>query len=111
FRTGVGVHRDAPGHYVGIGVGIHRDICIRCQSTFNIIAKFIRHNLWRIAIPHINWINAVITAVVSFLAGLVVLVLSFGNPFSYNLIYTENAGQSPKVIAVWQTLEPVPPVT
>jgi len=32
----------------------------------------------------------------------------FMNPISQNIIFSETMGQSPKLIAVWNTLEPVP---
>ena len=59
--------------------------------------------------PRINWPNALVTTIVSYLGGYAALILLFGNPLSQRLIYTDSFGQSSKLIAVWKTLEPIPP--
>lgn len=40
-----------------------------------------------------------------------VLYALFMNPFSQNVIFSDSLGQSPKLVAVWTTLEPVPQMT
>ena len=40
-----------------------------------------------------------------------VLYALFMNPFSHSVIYSESLGQSPKLVAVWTTLDPVPSIS
>lgn len=59
----------------------------------------------------IHWGRAVLAAFVANIVTLVSLGLLFGNPLIRDIIYTEQAGQSAKALAVWLELEPLPAVT
>lgn len=47
---------------------------------------------------------------VSFVTGFTTYAFLFGNPLSERLIYSPEFGQSPKLLAVLRTMEPIPPV-
>jgi hypothetical protein len=49
-------------------------------------------------------------ALVSFVTGFTTYAFLFGNPISERLIYSPDFGQSPKLLAVLQTMEPIPPL-
>jgi len=58
--------------------------------------------------PAINWKRLVITAPIVAGLNMSLLFLLFMNPISQQIIFSESEGQSPKLIAVWKELEPVP---
>ena len=58
----------------------------------------------------INWSSAIVTALVAYVVGFAAFLALFGNPVVRNIIYTPQAGQSDKLLAMWLTLEPLPAV-
>jgi len=56
----------------------------------------------------INWKRLAIAIPIVAVANMFLLYGLFMNPISQNIIFSETMGQSPKLIAVWNTLEPVP---
>lgn len=56
----------------------------------------------------INWKRLAITIPVASTANMLILFGLFMNPFSQNVIFSSSLNQSPKLVAVWTTLEPVP---
>lgn len=57
-----------------------------------------------------SWLRPWITALASFVTGFTTYAFLFGNPLSQRLIYSPDFGQSAKVLAVWQSIEPIPAV-
>lgn len=58
--------------------------------------------------PTINWKRLIIMAPVAAGLNMSLLFLLFMNPLSQQIIFSESVGQSPKLVAVWKELEPVP---
>lgn len=58
----------------------------------------------------INWRRLAITIPVTAVANMLVLYALFMNPVSQDVIFSNALGQSPKLVAVWSTLEPVPQI-
>jgi len=56
----------------------------------------------------INWKRLAIAIPIVAVANMFLLYGLFMNPISQNIIFSETMGQSPKLVAVWNTLEPVP---
>ena len=56
----------------------------------------------------INWKRLAIAIPIVAVANMFLLYGLFMNPISHNIIFSETMGQSPKLVAVWNTLEPVP---
>lgn len=56
----------------------------------------------------INWKRLAIAIPITAIVNMFVLYALFMNPFSQNMIFDNNLDQSPKLVAVWNTLEPVP---
>lgn len=56
----------------------------------------------------INWKRLVSAAPLVAVIHMFLLYGLFMNPISLNVIFSENMGQSDKLIAVWNTLEPIP---
>jgi len=56
----------------------------------------------------INWKRLAIAIPIVAVANMFLLYGLFMNPISQNIIFSETVGQSPKLVAVWNTLEPVP---
>ncbi|TAK27051.1 MAG: hypothetical protein EPO37_01165 [Nitrosarchaeum sp.] len=59
----------------------------------------------------INWKRLAIAIPITAIVNMFVLYALFMNPFSQNVIFSDNLGQSPKLVAVWTTLEPIPQMT
>ena len=59
----------------------------------------------------INWRRLLITSVVAYIVAVASLTLLLGNPFIARVLFTEDAGQSDKVLSVWMEQEPLPAVT
>jgi len=59
----------------------------------------------------INWKRLAIAIPITAVVNMLVLYALFMNPFSQNVIFSDSLGQSPKLVAVWTTLEPVPQMT
>lgn len=59
----------------------------------------------------ISWRRLLITSVVAYVAAVASLTLLLGNPFISELLFSEEAGQSDKVLSVWLEQEPLPAVT
>ncbi len=59
----------------------------------------------------INWKRLAIAIPITAIVNMFVLYALFMNPFSQNVIFSDSLGQSPKLVAVWTTLEPVPQMT
>ncbi len=60
---------------------------------------------------HIKWSRHLLAGLVAEVVLLSVFVLLFGNPISRGIIYTPQAGQSEKLLAVWFGIQPLPAVT
>ena len=58
----------------------------------------------------INWSSAIVSALAAYIVGFAAFLVLFGNPVVRNIIYTPQAGQSDKLLAMWLTLEPLPAV-
>lgn len=58
-----------------------------------------------------HWGRAIGVAIVAYAVVFAAFLLLFGNPFSRQLIYSSVYGQSPKLLAVWMQIEPLPAVT
>lgn len=58
-----------------------------------------------------NWQKGLITALAAVVVGLVLFLLLFGNPLSQRIIFSNEFGQSQKLIDSWTTIEPLPAVT
>jgi hypothetical protein len=56
----------------------------------------------------INWKRLAIIIPVAAITNMLLLFGLFMNPVSQNVIFSSSLNQSPKLIAVWTTLEPVP---
>jgi hypothetical protein len=56
----------------------------------------------------INWKRFAAMAPIAAALNASLLFLLFMNPLSQQIIFSESAGQSPKLVAVWNELEPVP---
>jgi hypothetical protein len=59
----------------------------------------------------INWRRLLITSVVAYIVAVATLTLLLGNPFISELLFSEEAGQSEKVLSVWLEQDPLPAVT
>ena len=60
---------------------------------------------------HIHWPRAIAAAVAAYVVAVGSITLLFGNPLIEQILFTDGAGQSPKVLAVWLELAPLPAVT
>jgi len=56
----------------------------------------------------INWKRILIIIPVGAILNMFLLFGLFMNPYSQEIIFSEEFGQSPKLVGVWKTLEPVP---
>jgi hypothetical protein len=56
----------------------------------------------------INWKRLAVAAPVAALLNTFLLFTLFMNPVSKEIIFSESIGQSPKLVGVWNTIEPVP---
>jgi hypothetical protein len=56
----------------------------------------------------INWNRLAVAAPIAAGLHMFLLFMLFMNPISQEIIFSEAAGQSPKLVAVWKELEPVP---
>ena len=56
----------------------------------------------------INWKRIAIIIPVGAILNMFLLFGLFMNPYSQEIIFSEEFGQSPKLVGVWKTLEPVP---
>lgn len=56
----------------------------------------------------INWKRLTVMAPIAAALNMSLLFMLFMNPFSQEIIFSEAVGQSPKLVAVWKKLEPVP---
>lgn len=59
----------------------------------------------------INWKKLAIAIPITALVNMIVLYGLFMNPISQQVIFNESLGQSPKLIAVWTQIDPVPQAT
>ena len=59
----------------------------------------------------IGWTRFVVASLAAYATAVVSLTLLFGNPFIEGLLFSEDAGQSEKVLSVWFEQEPLPAVT
>ncbi|QLH08749.1 hypothetical protein [Candidatus Nitrosotenuis sp. DW1] len=59
----------------------------------------------------INWKRLAIAIPITAIVNMFILYALFMNPISQNVIFSDSLGQSPKLVAVWTTLEPVPQIT
>ena len=59
----------------------------------------------------VNWKRLAVAIPVTAVVNMFVLYALFMNPFSHSVIYSENLGQSPKLVAVWTTLDPIPSIS
>lgn len=59
----------------------------------------------------IRWSRLVLAALAGEIALLVSFAFFFGNPISRRLLYTPQAGQSPKLLSVWLNIQLVPVAT
>ena len=58
----------------------------------------------------VNWKRLAVAIPITAVVNMFLLYALFMNPISHDIIYSESLGQSPKLVAVWTTLEPVPSV-
>jgi len=56
----------------------------------------------------INWKRLGIAIPVTAVVNMLLIYGLFMNPVSQDIIFSESMGQSPKLVAVWNTLDPVP---
>ena len=56
----------------------------------------------------INWKRLGIAIPVTAIVHMLLLYGLFMNPISQDIIFSESIGQSPKLVAVWTSLEPIP---
>lgn len=56
----------------------------------------------------INWKRVAIIVPVGSLLNMFLLFGLFMNPYSQQIIFSEEFGQSPKLVGVWKTIKPVP---
>ncbi|TBR10476.1 MAG: hypothetical protein EPO62_03470 [Candidatus Nitrosotenuis sp.] len=59
----------------------------------------------------VNWKRLAIAIPITAIVNMFVLYALFMNPISQSVIFSNNLDQSPKLVAVWNTLEPVPQMT
>ncbi|TBR23969.1 MAG: hypothetical protein EPO63_04780 [Candidatus Nitrosotenuis sp.] len=59
----------------------------------------------------VNWKRLAIAIPITAIVNMFVLYALFMNPLSQSVIFSNNLDQSPKLVAVWNTLEPVPQMT
>lgn len=59
----------------------------------------------------INWKKLAIAIPITAIVNMLVLYGLFMNPISQQVIFSESLGQSPKLVAVWTKIDPVPQVT
>ena len=59
----------------------------------------------------VNWKKLAVAIPVTSVVNMFVLYALFMNPFSHNVIFSESLNQSPKLVAVWTTLDPVPGIS
>ncbi|MBI5377559.1 MAG: hypothetical protein HZA82_02945 [Thaumarchaeota archaeon] len=59
----------------------------------------------------INWKRLAIAIPITAIVNMFVLYALFMNQLSQSVIFSNNLDQSPKLVAVWNTLEPVPQMT
>ena len=59
----------------------------------------------------INWPRAILAAVAAFVVSQLAFIILFGNPIVQSWFYTAASGQSAKFVAVWNTLQPLPPLS
>lgn len=58
----------------------------------------------------IQWLRALLAAVVAYVVFVTAMTVLFGNPGTERILYTDQAGQSPKVLAMFFDIEPRPAV-
>lgn len=58
----------------------------------------------------VDWSRALLAAVVAFVVFVTAMTVLFGNPVVERILYTDQAGQSPKVLAMFFDIEPRPAV-
>ncbi len=58
----------------------------------------------------VDWPRALLAAVAAFVAFIATMTLLFGNPVVERVLYTDQAGQSPKVLAMFFEVQPRPAV-
>lgn len=58
-----------------------------------------------------NTRKGLIAALAAVAVGLVLFLILFGNPLSQRIIYSNEFGQSQKLIDIWKTVEPLPAIT
>jgi hypothetical protein len=56
----------------------------------------------------INWKRLALAASVAAVLNITLLFFLFMNPLSQQIIFSKSVGQSPKLLAVWTQIEPVP---
>lgn len=61
--------------------------------------------------PTVKWSRVALAAIAANLTTLVALGALFGNPLVESILYTDQFGQSPKVLSVFLEQEPLPAVT
>ena len=59
----------------------------------------------------VNWKRLAIATPITAIVNMFVLYALFMNPISQSVIFSNTFDQSPKLVAVWNTLEPVPQMT
>lgn len=59
----------------------------------------------------VNWKRLAIAIPITAIVNMFVLYVLFMNPISQSVIFSNTLDQSPKLVAVWNTLEPVPQMT
>lgn len=59
----------------------------------------------------ISWSRIIGASVIAYVVAVASLTILFGNPFIERTLFTEQAGQSDKVLSVWLEQEPLPAVT
>lgn len=59
----------------------------------------------------INWPRLLLSGLLAYVAGFTGFLFLFGNPLSQRLIYSSDYGQSSKLIDIWKSIEPIPPVS
>jgi hypothetical protein len=61
--------------------------------------------------PTVNWKRLAIAIPITAITNMLVLFGLFMNPISKQVIFSTSLNQSPKLVAVWTTFEPVPQLT
>jgi hypothetical protein len=56
----------------------------------------------------INWKRLVVAVPITSIAHMLILYGLFMNPLSQDIIFSDTMGQSPKLVAVWNSIDPIP---